>query len=471
MATLQPKPKIIRQKFPSQPILLYRGSAELTDGENIIQGEGLIQISWYPFPHITVKFISDCEGISDRIEFKSGNTELKLTELNSQFKVKVYLSHSISYGTEKKEVFGYLKEPFIQGKTENLSSVTFQVANFFQFMISNYVDFKYDEQGNKITIKREPWWMTEFEGQLIFDYDDWQIVLATLDYPWEFQERLEAEGGYGIAHICKVERLDGKTFDLNQGYEIINAFIYYISFVRGIWIAPLLLFGFDAEGNKILEEWRTPTIKADSWQSPYYSWSGEENQEIVVPFPGFMKKWQDETWQEVIQNYIQWYIEGYKHTNGYNTSIILVHSALEKLAWTHLNSNKYISPDGFRKLTFDDKLRLLLKTLNISLLPIDKNWEITKLAKQNNWVSNELDSVNIIGQVRNLLIHPKISKKENNIKLTEIMMQEVFVVAQKYLLKCLLKLFDYPYQMDLLLSTFLTTSKTSQTNTQLFSNN
>ncbi|MDY7005729.1 MAG: hypothetical protein SWX82_17835 [Cyanobacteriota bacterium] len=446
--TWQPEPKLLEQKFPSQPVLLYDNSAELTDGKNTIPGEALIQISWYPFPHISFKFVYYGEGISDQMKFNLDNTELKLTQINLAPRMKVRLGSFVGYGTGKRESFGDLKEPFIQGRTDNLSSVTFQIANFFRFDISNDYDFKYDEEGNVTRIERESWFPTWFENQFIFDYDDWQIVLATLDNSDEFQDRLEAEGGYGIAHICRVKRSDGKTFDLKQGYEIINAFIYYISFVRGIWIAPLFLLGFDAEGNQVLEEWRTPTIKADSWQSPGYSWSREESKESVYAFPGFMKKWQDETLQEVIQNSIQWYIESYKHTNGYNTSIILVHSALEKLAWTHLKSNNYISSDGFQKLTFADKLRLLMKTLDISLLPLDENWEITKLAKEHNWVRNEMDSVNIIGQVRNLLIHPKISKTENQIKLTEIIMEEVFIVAHNYLLKCLLKLVDYPYSID-----------------------
>lgn len=393
---------------------------------------------------------------------KSSNTELKLTESKNQPRVKVDLSNLRYHGTKKRGAFGYLKESFIQEQTENLSSITFQIANFIRFHSSNYEEFEYDDEDNEIEIHREGWLMDVFAGQFIFDYDNWHIVLATLDNSYEFQERLEAEGGYGITHICKVERLDGKTFDLNQGYKIIDAFIYYLSFVRGIWIAPLFLLGFDAEGNQILEEWRTPTIIPDSWQSPDYSWYGEyDGITIFDHFPGFMKKWQDETWQEVIQNSIQWYIESSKHTNGYNTSIILVHSALEKLAWTHLNSNNYISPDGFKKLTFGDKLRLLLKTLNISLEPIDENWQIFKLAKQNNWV---IDSISIIGQVRNSLIHPKITNKENQIKLTEMIMEEVFVVADKYLLKCLFKLFDYPYPIDYLFCPFPTSSTTSKAN-------
>ncbi len=445
--TWQPQPKLLEQEFPSQPIPLYNDYAELTDGKNTIQGKALIQISWYPFPYISVKFLYYGEDVDDDIRFNLDKTELKLTQIDLTPRMKVRLRSFVGHGTGKRESFGYLKEPFIQGRTDNLSSVTFHIANFLFVNFSND-DFEYDEEGNETEIKREYWLPENFASQVIFEYGGWHIVLARLDdsfddYPVEFQDRLEAEGGYGIAHICKMKRSDSNTFDLKEGYEVINAFIYYISFVRGIWIAPLYVLGFDAKGDQILEEWRTPTIKADSWQSPDYSWNGDDSTEIVDAFPGFMKKWQDETWQEVIQNSIQWYLESYKHTNGYNTSIILVHSALEKLAWTYLNSNNYISPEGFGKLTFDDKLRLLMKTLNISLLPLNENWEITKLAKERN-----KDNVSIIGYVRNLLIHPKINQKENNIKLTEIMMREVFAVAHNYLLKCLLKIFDYPYKVD-----------------------
>ncbi|NEQ38042.1 MAG: hypothetical protein F6K40_17955 [Okeania sp. SIO3I5] len=444
--TWQPQPKLLEQEFPSQPIPLYDGSAELIDGENTIRGEALIQISWYPFPYITVEFVYYGKGLTDDIELNLDNTELKLIKINLAPRMKVMLPRKLSCGNGKRECFGYLKEPFIQGRTDNLSSVTFQIANFFLFNASNDEEFVYDEEGNETTIERESWLPTWFHGQFIFEYGGWHIVLGALYYSFDFQEILEAQGGYGIAHVCRIKRSDDKTFDLNEGYEIINAFIYYISFVRGIWIAPLNVLGFDAKGDQILEEWRTPTIKADSWQSLDYSWTWDDSTESVDAFPGFMKKWQDETWREVIQNSIQWYIESYKHTNGYNTSIILVHSALEKLAWTHLNSNNYISPDGFRKLTFDDKLRLLIKTLDISLVPLDENWEITKLAKAYNWLG--IDSVSVIGQVRNLLIHPKINKTENKIKLTEVMMEQVFAVAHNYLLKCLLKLFDYPYKVD-----------------------
>lgn len=244
-----------------------------------------------------------------------------------------------NYGTKENKLLGYLTEPFIQEKIENLSSITFHISNFLWFNICNRWDGIYDKEGNETRIQKQGWF--DFEGQFIFDYDDWHIVLATLEDNYELQEKLERRGGYGITHICKIERLDNQQFNLDQAYEIIDAFIYYLSFVRGIWVAPFVVLGFDEKGTQILGEWRNPAIKADSWQSLAYSWTRSDTTEMVDIFPGFMKKWQDETWHEVIQNIIQWYIESYKHTNGHNTSIILVQAALEKLAWTYLNTNNF----------------------------------------------------------------------------------------------------------------------------------
>lgn len=366
MVRWQPQPKIRKQKLPSQPIILYRGFSELITLDNVIEGKSIVQTSWYPFPRITIKFIYYGE---DRT--KLDDIDLKLTELIPQSRLKVHFSGGTYYGTGKNELSGYLIEPFRKGNTEDLSSVTFYITNFYAFNISNEFDDFEDEEDTQVGVKvlepkRESWLM--FEGQYIFDYENWHIVLATLEDGYELEEKLNTQGGYGVNHICKIEHLDNQTFNLDEVYEVIDAFIYYLSFVRGFWIAPLLISGFDHEGNHLLEEWRTPTINADSWQSTGYSWTTEDSNDIVYAFSGFMKKWHDEIWHEVIKNAIQWYLEGNKHTNGYNTSIILVHSALEKLAWTYLNSNHLISSNGFQKLTFDDKVRLLIKILDIASL-------------------------------------------------------------------------------------------------------
>jgi len=438
MAQWQPQPQIIRQKFPNQNVLLYQGFSELADKENIIEGTSSVQISWYPFPRIIIEF--EYKG-EDSVDL--GETNLKLTELVPQEWIKVHFYESSKQGLNPYKLVGYLTQPLIQGKTEGLLSLTFHVANFYCFNNSNRYDYELDDKGIEKEIQREGW--LDFDGQLIFDFEDWHIVLGTLEETYDLQEKLEVQGGYGVTHVCKVEKLDNSQFNLDKGYEIINAFVYYLSFVRGIWLAPLFVTGFDAEGNKILEEWRTPTIKADSWQSPNYSCVEADSTEIVDIFSGFMKKWQDKVWKEVVQNSIQWYLESFKHQTGYNTSIILIQAALEKIAWTYLKTNACVTSEGFNGLKASGQIRLLLKFLNIELIPVDSdNYPKIKF-KANERKETWIDTVQAFTEVRNAIIHPPAKKGEKPFLPSEEMMIEAFAIGHHYLLQCLLKLFDRPY--------------------------
>lgn len=430
-----PIPKIINQKSPSQAIILHKGLGEIIDShQNTIKGEAVIQIYWHPFPRIGIEF-------TYYGDFKSGlNTvDLRLRDLPENFCMKFYIFRSSTYvPTNKNQAIGYLIESVQQGSRNKLHSLVFHLTNFYYYNISNENDWDIDENGNEIEITKEPW--LDFEGQFIFDYDNWHIVLASLD-TFELQEQLDIQGGYGITHICKVEHLDGTTFDLDKGHEIIDSLIYYLSFVRGLWVAPLCVSGFDSQGNKILEEWKNPEKKADYWQSIGYSWTTDDCTEIIEVFPGFMKKWKDNTWKEVIQNAIQWYIESFPKRNDYNTAIILIQSALEKLAWTYLTTNDCVNADDFSRLKASGKIRLLLKFLNVSVTPIDCNYPVLEaLVKEFNF----RDSIEVITEVRNLIIHPPT--KSSKSKLTDPQaMTEVWKISHNYLLQCLLKLFEYPY--------------------------
>ncbi|MCT7977613.1 hypothetical protein [Laspinema olomoucense] len=430
MSQWLPKPKIIKQNLPNQSITLYNGTAELIDNQNTIEGRGIIQISWYPFPTIKVQFIY--RG-NKTIELK--DVDLKLNELLPQSRIKIHLSGSTYSANKRNEIFGSLLEPFRQGSRENLSSLVFHINNFWWFNISNRWDLDINEGGKETECFKETW--LDFDGQFIFDYDGWHIVLVSLDNGY-LEDKLEAQGGYGVTHLCKIERLDGKAFDLEEGYEIVDAFVYYLSFVRGIWVAPLLVSGFDSKGNQILEEWATPKIKADSWQSVDYSWTTNDCTEIVIVFPGFMKKWQDSTWKEVIQNAIQWYIESFKASNSYNTSIVLIQAALEKLAWTYLKSNKCVTSEGFNGLKSSGQIRLLLKFLDIKLISSDNNYPALQAKeKELHWI----DTIQAITEVRNAIVHPSIKANKSQI-LSEEIMAESFNIGHHYLLNCLIKLFE-----------------------------
>ncbi len=421
------KRQLISQELPNQPVILYQGFAELCNQSQIVEGNGFVKLTWHPYPRITFKFVYSGQ---DKIDLDNQNLELKLTELVPQYRLKVYpYLTQWSGATNNTEITGFVAESLIKGHTDELASVIFYITNFPVFDISNSED---EDHNNWLFLKLNN------SNRFTFKNNNWRIVLGNLDYNYEFQQILEAEGGYGITHICKIDKLDDSSFSLEEVYPQIEAFCYYLSFARGLWIAPILVSGFNIQGDQVFEEWRTPLIKADSWEKSYVWPDILFSTEIVQTFSGFMEKWEDNNWQEVIKNSIQWYIESLKVATFPNTSIILIQAALEKIAWTFLNSTNCISSIGFKKLTFDDKIRLTLKYLKIEKIDLSECPNLKKIPNATTW----LDSINAINEIRNLIVHPQINKVHKN---TEIVMIETRNLAFRYLLKCLLKIFNYHF--------------------------
>jgi hypothetical protein len=278
---------------------------------------------------------------------------------------------------------------------------------------------------------------------LFFQHGNWRIVLATLDSCFELEELLETQGGNALTHVCKLEQVDKSTFTLNQARDQIKAFSYYLSFARGLWIAPILLTGFDAKGNQVFEEWSKPEIKVDSWQDGY-SWTTPDSTDLVAAFPGFMRRWQDEAWKEIIQVSIHWYIESTKQSGGIGAAIVLQQAALERLAWVLLVKEKGgLQSDGFGRLTATDQIRLLLSQLSIKTEIPCGAINLNQVAKELNW----FDGVQAIVEVRNSVIHPKVKKHKYITQSCQIESEETryeaWVVGRNYLEICLLKFFDY----------------------------
>lgn len=431
----QPVPKIIHQKRLNQHIILYRGSADLINDKFTVRGKVIIKISWHPYPNVNFQFVYHSK--EEKIDLDNQeNLELKLIDIIPQSRIKVHIHSYQGWGSGKSQLSGYFIEPFIQGMTDKLFSVAFHITNFWFFNISN--SYEEDDEGN---FKPFEGWLS-FDGQFVFEYANWRFVLSSLDNCFELEESLITEGGYGVTHICLIEKSDHTQFSFDEAYEQIKAFAYYLSFARGLWIPPILVSGFDENGNLLFEEWRTNPIIAGGSFKYDYSWADCDSTELVAAFPGFMKKWNDEIWQGVIQNTIQWHIESL--INQTNTGIILIQSSLEKLAWTFLKNNECLTADGFKSIKAADQIRLLLKFLEIEIEALDKYPEISKKAKELNWT----DSLQAISEVRNAIVHPQVKKSKTSHFPSEKILSEAFTIYHNYLEKCLLKLFDYPYSLD-----------------------
>jgi hypothetical protein len=424
-----PIPKICLQKIPSQHIFLYQGFLELIDGDKIIEGKGNVRLTWHPSPRISIKFIYNCKDAA--VNLDNENLCLKLTERLPQSRLNIEFNGQWSQGN-RAELNAYLTDPFVDGKTSELSSVVFHLPNFYGSGGCTNQSF-FDEDDNEIEL--EGW--LDFEDQLIFDYHGWHIVLGALDSCFDLNQLLWHQGGYGLTHICKIEKLDESTFNLEEAYKLIEAFCYYLSLVRGLWLPPILVSAFDVNGDQICEEWRTPIIRGDSWERSNLFFGSIDSLETVFCFPEFLTKWQNPDWQEIIKLAIQWYIESLKEATSYQTALILIQSALEQLAWIYLNNNDCLTGDNFKKIAAADQIRLFIKFLNIKILPFPEDSELLKLSKELGWIN----TIHAAVEIRNLVIHPPLKNSNRKEKVTEKVMAEAVNLSRQHLRNALLELF------------------------------
>lgn len=422
-----PEPTLYLGQHPNQPIQLYRGFAELIKDEQAIEGQATILFGWFPYPCVKFEFTHFTE---QRMDWD--DVTLKLTEIG--ISVKVRISQTTRYGANNRSVIsGYPCEAIVKSKSQELASLVFHLPNFPYFNISNTWGIGEEEE------KLEGWLEWVFDGQFVFQTKDWRIVLATLPDNWDIHQLLESQGGYGLTHICKLERLDRSPFSVDEARDQLEAFSYYLSFARGLWLAPMLITGFDAEGEQVFEEWSA--CRADSWQNNCM-WFYTDSTDLVEAFPGFMRRWQDKNWRELVQESIHWYVESNKQAGGVDGAIVLQQAALERLAWVFLVEDKRnLSADGFHKLSAADKIRQLLSQLGISLGIPNHFTNLIQLANRQNWV----DGPQAITEMRNAIVHPDPKKRHKGSSASPEVRGEAWSLGLQYLELVLLKIFDYPY--------------------------
>jgi len=426
-----PEPKLYRAKYPNQPILLYKGFSEIIQGEDVVEGNATVLFAWFPYPHAKFEFTHFTETKVALDDFT-----LKLTELGVS--AKAHASEITHYGADDRYVIsGYFYEPVVQGKGQKLASLVFYLPNFPFFNISN--TWGCGEEDEEL----EGWLEIVFDGQFVFQTGDWRLVLATLPDSWDFEQLLQSQGGYGLTHVCKLERLDRSSFSVDDARDLLKAFSYYLSFARGIWLAPILLSGYDALGEQVFEEWSS--CRADSWQNTYL-WFSPDSTELPSVFPGFLRKWQDETWRELVEQSIHWYVESSKQAGGVDGAIILQQTALERLAWVLcVEEKRNLSQDAFQKISAANKVRQLLSPFDIGLEIPARLINLIQLSKQLNWV----DGPQAFAEIRNAIVHPNSKNRHKRSSASDAARQEAWFLGREYLELVLLKLFDYPYVLPL----------------------
>jgi hypothetical protein len=195
--------------------------------------------------------------------------------------------------------------------------------------------------------------------------------------------------------------VDNKLITAKAAEKIERGLGLFLSFVRGFFCHPALSCGIAKTGNKVWEKWNNPLVER---HRAVFSWfDAHHPKSLSTVFPGFWRKWNDDTWTSTLSAVIYWYCRSNPALSGTDGSLILAQTGLERLAWTYLvESKKSLSHDGFGKLSAADQIRLLLSQCGIPLEVPGNLSALSAFSRKYN-----LDGPGAITEVRNGIVHPK----------------------------------------------------------------
>lgn len=410
----------------NEPICLYNGRLEFVCEDQSFSGPGMVQLNWLPVPQVT--FAMDAPDWSPPhgpLDFPAGL--LRMSDGRSAPANVAGMNLSGGENARVPRISGMV-ETAAFGSGDSIEYTVFHVPNFRSFLGSN----TRDESGTRCQAARA-----------VMEADGWRVTLDQLPNEdagtgEKFNKQIEAAGGYGITHVGKLERINGDSFSAVNSNRISEGLSWFLSFCRGTWVAPVLPVGFDADGARIWEEWRK--WKIERWRRVGTWFDSRSCIGLVDVFPGFLRRWNDGTWNEPIELAIHWYVESNMCAGAVEGSTILTQAAFELLAWTLVvEDQRVLGAKRFDKLPAADKLRRLLSHCEIPL-PIPSSLaELTKSAAENSWD----DGPQAITGVRNALVHATTRNRKKVMGSDASLRHEAWWLGLWYLELVLLHLFDY----------------------------
>jgi hypothetical protein len=171
-----------------------------------------------------------------------------------------------------------------------------------------------------------------------------------------------------------------------------------------------LVKGYDESGELTVQDWRA--VRIDPCES-HGNWLDEyDASAMATVFPGFARLMEDEEWRETIRTAVYWYVRGNTNYVGPDGAMILVQTALERLAWHILVRVRHsISGRKFADLPAAVQLRRVLDACSVPLDLPSKLGELTKAAKGQKDEQDWADGPQTFVAMRNQLVHPGKRKR------------------------------------------------------------
>jgi hypothetical protein len=408
---------------PNQTILLYKGELEVEQQNIVTKGSGTVYLKWFPYPQVEFHMSSYNLGRID-----TGEADLKLSETEGWLKVGISrINEKLNQTEHLMQVWGLTKEPIIIGSGNGLVYIKFHLTNFYK-LIGSCKSVFIQEDSSKTTIER-----------VVFEAGGWRVTIDQLETVSQILNSLTAQGGYAITHVGKLERTNETPFAVDEARDFLEAFSYFLSFIRGFQVSPTLLVGYNASEQRVWEEWKLSN--SDPWWS-VESWAwGLDGKNLANTFPGFLKWWQD--WGESAKLAIYWYLKSNRNVSGIEGSIILAQAALELIAWVCLVEKGSISEEDFNKKPLNTTSKKINRLLEECGIPQDIPSELINLADFECKLKNSNNGPYAFVEIRNSITHSAPNNRKTFVNTSSAARVEAWMLGLWYLELILLKIFNY----------------------------
>jgi hypothetical protein len=237
----------------------------------------------------------------------------------------------------------------------------------------------------------------------------WASELTPAEGTSRFPDDIQNKS-YFFSHNLLLQKCDAQPFSWTEAQKCLATLSTFLSFCAGRSVAPALVRGYDQSGNVVIQDLGTPRV------DPFgtcVSWLDEDHGGAMTEvFPGFAHLMEDEEWREAIRTAVYWYVRADTNSIGPDGAIVLIQTALEKLAWHILvRVRQSMSKDDFDHLPAAGQLRLVLDLCSVPLHlpPILK--ELTAVAKKQKGQRDWRDGPEAFADTRNQIVHPVKHKR------------------------------------------------------------
>jgi hypothetical protein len=379
---------------PNTSIALYEGRVRLSGAEGSVEGNGSIQFRWQPVPRLGFSVVLPSEP-AVVLGGPLGEVTVEMVDPAGKG-AGVVLGQSVHVEKDSwsRTVTGVISGEFVVGSPTATDTVVFHLPNVPSYMGTNV------EEGGAL-----------WAGRLTTSTSDWRIDIDSVGDYADLQRNLAEQGGYGITHVGKVTRNDGRPVAFKAIEKFLQILPWWLTLIRSERTAPMLVVGIH-EGKAIWEIWRTPTIAPwlgrRSWlpQVLFEPTKGADAVDLGSILQALIDAFNDEKLWRSLGRAIDWFSESVQSSH-LATTVIFAQAGLELMSWLRLVGDGVIDEDAFKKLDAADALRLTLHLTSIELgIPMEAQQLYQATRRQPGGVA-ELDGPGALVEIRNGTIHPK----------------------------------------------------------------